>query len=83
VRIHLLERGRVTTPRRIVVAALAVTMLAAMPPVFAGAQASKPNIVFIMGDDIGWMQPSIYHRGLMARRDGTRSSRGCIRCGRE
>lgn len=31
---------------------------------FAQAQ-SKPNIVFIMGDDIGWMQPSIYHRGLM------------------
>src|SRR5262245_43785985 len=25
----------------------------------------KPNIMFIMGDDIGWMQPSIYHRGLM------------------
>jgi arylsulfatase len=31
---------------------------------FAQAQ-SKPNILFIMGDDIGWMQPSIYHRGLM------------------
>jgi arylsulfatase A-like enzyme len=31
---------------------------------FAQGQ-SKPNIVFIMGDDIGWMQPSIYHRGLM------------------
>jgi arylsulfatase A-like enzyme len=29
----------------------------------AGTQ--KPNILFIMGDDIGWMQPSIYHRGLM------------------
>ena len=29
------------------------------------AQEKKPNIVFIMGDDIGWMQPSIYHRGLM------------------
>ena len=29
------------------------------------AQASKPNILFIMGDDIGWMQPSIYHEGLM------------------
>jgi hypothetical protein len=27
------------------------------------AQQSKPNILFIMGDDIGWMQPSIYHRG--------------------
>src|SRR4051794_30919383 len=25
----------------------------------------QPNIVFNMGDDIGWMQPSIYHRGLM------------------
>jgi arylsulfatase len=27
--------------------------------------AQKPNILFIMGDDIGWMQPGIYHRGLM------------------
>jgi arylsulfatase A-like enzyme len=29
------------------------------------AAADKPNIIFIMGDDIGWMQPSVYHRGLM------------------
>ena len=29
------------------------------------AEGKKPNILFIMGDDIGWMQPSIYHRGLM------------------
>ena len=29
------------------------------------AQDKKPNILFIMGDDIGFMQPSIYHRGLM------------------
>lgn len=28
-------------------------------------QPQRPNILFIMGDDIGWMQPSIYHRGLM------------------
>lgn len=28
-------------------------------------QAQKPNILFIMADDIGWMQTSIYHRGLM------------------
>src|SRR5262245_38917260 len=28
-------------------------------------QQQKPNILFIMGDDIGWMQTSIYHRGLM------------------
>jgi arylsulfatase len=31
----------------------------------AQAPAQKPNILFIMGDDIGWMQPSIYHGGLM------------------
>jgi arylsulfatase A-like enzyme len=45
---------------------LAVLGLAALPPAFA--QEKKPNIVFIMGDDIGWMQPSIYHRGLMVGR---------------
>ena len=28
-------------------------------------QSQKPNTVFIMGDDIGWMQPSTYPRGLM------------------
>src|SRR5271166_6478561 len=40
--------------------------LAVAPLSSAMAQAtSKPNIMFIMGDDIGWMQPSIYHRGLM------------------
>ena len=31
----------------------------------AQAQDKKPNILFIMGDDIGIMQPSFYHRGLM------------------
>jgi arylsulfatase A-like enzyme len=30
----------------------------------AAAQQTKPNILFIMGDDIGWMQPRIYHEGL-------------------
>ena len=29
------------------------------------AEGKKPNILFIMGDDIGWMQPGCYHRGLM------------------
>ena len=43
-------------------ASLAV-MSAVIAPVTA--QQQKPNILFIMGDDIGWMQPSIYHRGLM------------------
>jgi arylsulfatase len=35
------------------------------PAAFAADAGNKPNILFIMGDDIGWMQPSIYHRGLM------------------
>src|SRR5256885_5440092 len=38
-------------------------LLSAIVP--AQAQDKKPNILFIMGDDIGWMQPSCYHRGLM------------------
>jgi arylsulfatase A-like enzyme len=42
--------------------ALAASVADAAP---AAAQEEKPNILFIMGDDIGWMQPSIYHRGLM------------------
>src|SRR5262249_17117359 len=44
-------------------ALLAVGMVANLPA--AAQQQQKPNILFIMGDDIGWMQPSIYHRGLM------------------
>jgi arylsulfatase len=36
----------------------------------AKAQASgkKPNIVFIMGDDIGWFNIGAYHQGIMAGR---------------
>ena len=40
-------------------------MTAASMPAAAQQPQQKPNILFIMGDDIGWMQPSIYHRGLM------------------
>jgi arylsulfatase A-like enzyme len=43
--------------------ALFVAVMATSAP--ATAQQPKPSILFIMGDDIGWMQPSIYHRGLM------------------
>ena len=28
----------------------------------------KPNILFIMGDDIGWFNPSCYHHGVMGYR---------------
>jgi arylsulfatase A-like enzyme len=39
------------------------TTMASVPA--SAQQGQKPNILFIMGDDIGWMQPRIYHRGLM------------------
>jgi arylsulfatase len=45
--------------------ASAIALLALSIPAVAQGPAGKPNILFIMGDDIGWMQPSIYHRGLM------------------
>src|SRR5271169_5091213 len=54
--------------RKLALGALAVSSVLASGSVPAHAQAAttqKPNILFIMGDDIGWMQPSIYHRGLM------------------
>jgi arylsulfatase A-like enzyme len=44
--------------------ALACT-LAAVGPSEAQAQQQKPNILVIMGDDIGWFNPSAYHQGMM------------------
>ncbi|MEI2296600.1 arylsulfatase [Ensifer sp. MJa1] len=34
----------------------------------APAAGGKPNILMIMGDDIGWFNPSIFHRGMMGYR---------------
>ncbi len=47
----------------------ALVMLGFFLPAAAQAQpqvpAKKPNILVIMGDDIGWFNPSVYHRGIM------------------
>ena len=48
----------------IVFAFLAVLVLAAGPALAA----DKPNIVVIMGDDIGWYNIGAYHQGMMAGR---------------
>jgi arylsulfatase len=46
---------------------LQMAMMLAIVTVASAAygQDKKPNILFIMGDDIGFMQPGCYHRGLM------------------
>jgi arylsulfatase len=50
--------------------ALAAALLfgaAAMPtPAQAQAPARKPNILVIMGDDVGWFNIGAYHRGMMS-----------------
>src|SRR6202521_3632955 len=53
------------TMRRLALGLLALFAAVTAGAVPAAAQQQKPNILFIMGDDIGIMQPSIYHRGLM------------------
>jgi arylsulfatase len=44
---------------------LLLMLLAAAP---ARAEEKRPNIVFIMGDDVGWFNVGAYHQGIMAGR---------------
>jgi arylsulfatase A-like enzyme len=61
-----------TAPLRVNVAVATCVLMAATfaPPLAtdASAQDAKPNIVFIMGDDIGMWNISAYSRGMMAGR---------------
>ena len=51
--------------RLVVMAIVAVIGAATLPGARAtGQQQAKPNILFIMGDDIGWMQVGVYHAGI-------------------
>src|SRR3954471_2901629 len=56
---------RVTSNLFITTALSLATITMASVPTSAQQPQQKPNILFIMGDDIGWMEPSIYHQGLM------------------
>jgi len=50
-------------------ALLAVTTLSgSLCPAYAQGQTQRPNIVFIMGDDIGWANIGVYNQGIMAGR---------------
>ena len=48
-------------------AASVLSTAKAQPASQAGAQ-GRPNIITIMGDDIGWFNVGAYHRGIMAGR---------------
>lgn len=63
----IMKATRLLKRRLLSTALSALAVMAALVCVDVTAQKSdkKPNILFIMGDDIGWMQPSCYHRGLM------------------
>ena len=56
------------TIQKVALAVLGASIFTMVGVAIAHAQATtttKPNILFIMADDVGWMQPGIYHRGLM------------------
>ena len=70
---HVTEEIRMTTRTRhswAVSALTAVLSLAALPLLAPAAQAQaparKPNILVIMGDDVGWFNVGAYHRGIMS-----------------
>ena len=53
-----------------------LTLLASIlgSPTTILAQAKKPNILVIMGDDIGWFNPSCYNSGIMGYQTPTADS---------
>ena len=46
--------------------ALALLAVLTMAPSPTFAQGKKPNILVIMGDDVGWFNLGAYHRGIMS-----------------
>ena len=47
------------------ISARILTAVLAVVPALAQAADKKPNILILWGDDIGWNNPSCYHRGMM------------------
>jgi hypothetical protein len=54
--------------RRLAIALLIGSVLSLSTPYSALAQDKKPNIIFIMGDYIGWSNFGVYNQGIMAGR---------------
>jgi arylsulfatase A-like enzyme len=59
-------RFRSHTIRIIIPVAALATLTTAVAPARAPAQAKKPNILVIMGDDVGWFNIGAYHQGIMS-----------------
>jgi len=62
------EKKQMSMIRNACVALLALSsvVLAAAAPASAQQPQRKPNIVVIMGDDVGWFNIGAYHRGIMS-----------------
>jgi arylsulfatase A-like enzyme len=56
------------TIRKLQLFKIAPALLLTLMTLSASSQNKKPNIVVIMGDDIGWLNMGCYNQGLMATR---------------
>src|SRR5438552_4259615 len=65
-----LDMNSISLLRRMLGALVIGLCLLAQPALLrsAHAQDQKPNIIMIMGDDIGWYNIGAYHQGMMAGR---------------
>jgi arylsulfatase A-like enzyme len=59
-------RGSFLTMRRLAVALTIFVLAAGASAQAQTAGAKKPNILVIMGDDVGWFNIGAYHRGIMS-----------------
>jgi arylsulfatase A-like enzyme len=63
------KRATVRWVRRLflpVLSAIAAALFFIVPGLSAEAQEKKPNILVIMGDDVGWFNIGAYHQGIMS-----------------
>src|SRR5262249_48881937 len=44
----------------------AAVVMASLPTAAQAQQQRRPNILVIMGDDVGWFNIGAYHRGMMS-----------------
>jgi len=67
------KEGTALKRRDLLLSGSALALSAISPSVVSSARAQpairpgqRPNILFIMGDDVGWFNIGAYHRGMMS-----------------